>query len=101
MIDLDKMASAIRDWQDEQFGCNKIEAALAMCEEAGELARAVLKAKQGIRPETRGNVGEEIGDVIMTAMALADRYGLSVDTCLRDRFKRMKTLNFDGRAEEA
>ena len=94
MTNFDDIAAKTRDWQDEQFGCTKVEATLALCEETGELARAVLKTKQNIRHDSRGNVAEEIGDVLLTVISLADRHGLSAQQCLMERFNRLKTLDF-------
>ena len=91
---LDDVAREVREWQDRELGTNRVEGALALCEEAGEVARAVLKTKQGIRPETRGDVGDELGDVLMAALALADRHGLSAMECLQRRLGRLRTLTF-------
>ena len=92
--DLDLMARDCREWQDKNFKTDKVRGALTICEEAGEIARAVNKEDAGIRPETRGNVGDEIGDVILGCLALADRYGLSVTECLHRRNERRKKLDF-------
>jgi len=95
LVDLDRVAKTTREWQDRNFpDIVKIDATLALCEEVGEVARAVLKEKLGIRPETRGDVGDEIGDVLLLAIALADRHGLSANDCLMRRGERMLKLDF-------
>lgn len=56
------------------------EQALGVCEEAGELAHAVLKFKQGIRgydlEKTRKEVSDAIGDIVIYACGVADKLGI-------------------------
>jgi NTP pyrophosphatase (non-canonical NTP hydrolase) len=93
-VDLDQIAERTRQWQDKNFKMDAVLGALVLCEESGEVARAVGKKAVGIRPGTRGDVGEEIGDVLLTAIALADRHGLSAERCMMERFNRLATLDF-------
>lgn len=93
-LSLKEIGRKARDWQDKNFNTSKVKGALALCEEAGEVARAVNKEDDGIRPETRGDVGDEIGDVLLAATALANRYGLDPQTCVERRLKRMLKLDF-------
>lgn len=57
-----------------------------VAEEVGEVARAVVKAKQGIRPETRGNLEEEIGDVVIALCALASTADIDIQQAVQDRW---------------
>lgn len=94
-LNLDELALQARAWQDANFkNFSKLHAALQLCEESGEVVRAVLKEDLGVRPDTRGRVDEEIGDVLLAVLALADRHGLSAEECLRVRFVRLDTLDF-------
>jgi NTP pyrophosphatase (non-canonical NTP hydrolase) len=56
--------------------------ALGVCEEAGELAHAVLKYKQGIRgydlKKTQAEVADAIGDIFIYACGVADKLDINV-----------------------
>ena len=56
---------------------------LKLAEEAGELARAMHK---GLRPaspgEIRGTIDEEIWDVIYFALAIANCYGIDMESVI-------------------
>ena len=61
------------------------EAALALCEEAGEVARAVIKRSHQARHEGdraprdwTANLREELGQVVIVAMKMAEREGFSL-----------------------
>lgn len=56
-------------------------ATLGLCEEAGELARAVVKMAEGIRGtphEWKIEAAKELGDVIIKAAQVADFLGLDL-----------------------
>ena len=60
--------------------------ALGVCEEAGELAHAVLKRRQGIRGTEAEHIGEirdAVGDIIIYLCGLCSSIGLDVETCLK------------------
>ena len=94
MISLRWVGAKVRIWQDRNFGADKVRGALQLCEEAGEVARAVGKEKDGIRPNTRGSVADELGDVIMAASAVADRYDIDLEEAVRQRVIRAIALDF-------
>ena len=94
MLDLNGIARDVRNWQDKNFNPTPIEQTLVVCEEAGEVARAVVKGRHGIRSGTRGNVADEIGDLIMVAAALADRFDIDVEEAIQKRLKRTLSLDF-------
>jgi NTP pyrophosphatase (non-canonical NTP hydrolase) len=60
--------------------------ALGVAEEVGELCHAVLKFKQGIRGydynKTREEVEDAIGDIIIYAMGVADRFDINMEDAL-------------------
>jgi NTP pyrophosphatase (non-canonical NTP hydrolase) len=62
--------------------------ALIVCEEAGEVARAVLKKAQGIRTETDWSkeLEKEAADVLVALLALADRFGFDLEQAWAERF---------------
>lgn len=90
-------------WQSRNFGGATTEqAALGVCEEAGEIAHAVLKASQRIRgmgdPEAvREAVGDGIADCAVYLVQLATLYRLDFGALLEgvahDVMKRDWTAN--------
>lgn len=97
MIDLNGMTKLISDWQTTQFNANILERALALAEESGEVARVILKTSNGIRPETRGNLREELADVFLTVCGLAGASGIDLEEAVQERLER--TLNLDFRSD--
>ena len=92
---LNQLAKATAMWQDENFSPVNIPLqALKLQEEAGEVAKAVVCAEQNVRPDTRGNLGEELADVILCAVSLAHRAGIDIDRTLYSRYLRLMTLDF-------
>jgi NTP pyrophosphatase (non-canonical NTP hydrolase) len=84
-VPLEHMAATqvlLARWQARNFGGGTAEQlALGVCEEAGELAHAVLKASQGIRgqqdPEAhREAVGDAIADCAIYLAQMATLYRL-------------------------
>lgn len=86
-------------WNARNFGDEKsrIEDALVVCEEAGELARAVLKQHQGIRgtyAEWQDEIAKEIGDVVITLASLAENAGLDLGDCIAARWETVSARDF-------
>ena len=71
--------------------------ALGVCEEAGELAHAVLKFKQGIRgydsEKTRTEVSDAIGDIFIYACGVADHLGINVVNAIEEAWDHVKNRN--------
>lgn len=92
---LNEVARRVRAWRLRQFGEQTLTRhALQVCEEAGEVARAVGKAEEGIRPETRGDLGSELADVILSACGLAAAAGIDLDAIVAARLERVERLDF-------
>ncbi len=94
-FELDDMQAEVAAWHRREFPKAKQEwLALIVCEEAGEVARAVLKLAQGIRQETdwRAEVEKESADVLVALCALADRFGFSLEQAWRERFRDTVSL---------
>ena len=84
-----QLQSDVGDWHRREFPSVLPEwLALIVCEEAGEVARAILKLQQGIRRETdwRAEVELESADVLIALLALADRFGFDLADAGRRRF---------------
>ncbi len=73
-------------WQGRNFGAmSALQMTLGVCEEAGELAHAVLKESQGIRgmqdrDTARAAVADALGDIIIYAFQVATLYRLDLGT---------------------
>lgn len=98
-LDLAAWQAEVVAWNAHNFGDDKsrIEDALVVCEEAGELARAVLKQHQQIRgtyDEWQGEIAKEVGDVVITLASLAANAGLSLQDCIADRWAVVGARDF-------
>lgn len=77
-------------WQDAELPCEdaakqRLRLALGVAEEAGEVARCVLKGDQDIRGGVdawRAKLGGEIGDVVIYLIQLATLNSLDFEECV-------------------
>ena len=99
MIEINGVGRRVHYWQRTVLGATDVETALALCEEAGEVARVILKTSLGIRPNTRGDLAEEIGDVLLCVLSLASRGGVNAEQALSDRLDRLEGLTREDLAE--
>jgi NTP pyrophosphatase (non-canonical NTP hydrolase) len=71
--------------------------ALGVCEEAGELAHAVLKYKQGIRgydrEKTREEVADAIGDIMIYACGVADQLDIDISRAVYEAWEHVRDRN--------
>ena len=87
---LSAMQAEVAEWHRREFPVVRAEwLAMIVSEEAGEVTRAVLKLAQGIRTETdwRAEIEKESADVLGGLLALADRFGFSLEAAWVDRFR--------------
>lgn len=97
---LNEIGARHREWQDKNFdNCTSLTQALALAEECGEVCRAVLKTHHGIRESDRGQVGEELADVILVATALAHRLGIDIDLEVSKKAAKRDLKNFRARPD--
>lgn len=103
MYDLGKIQQAVRTWIDEKgFKWSPYANYCHLVEEVGELGEALV-VKQGEREAGEGarmcadhsDMEEEIGDVIFSAIVLANMYGIDLDHCFERTFAR-----YDKKAEK-
>jgi len=91
---LRELQKETQEWRDRNFpGEDAAHQALGVCEEAGEIAHAVLKMDQGIRGDKEKHLldlEDGIGDLIIFAMGLATNYNLNIDECLQETWNRVK-----------
>ena len=90
-MDLDDHACAILRLQRSKFGDMDMgQQALVLAEETGEVCRVVVKTEQGIRPDTRGDLGEELADVLMVALGMFAQAGINPDHALRAKMRKLE-----------
>ena len=73
------------------------QAALHVCEEAGELARAQLKLEQGVRGTAdhwRTNIQEEVGDILNALVAVCMTNNLVLKECAEQASKKLDGQNW-------
>lgn len=80
----------VSEWSARNFGGGDIAIpALGFFEEAGELARCIVKMEQGIRgtrEEWLAEAANEIGDNLIKLVDIAARLGLDAHDCVWDRW---------------
>lgn len=91
MDDLRAFQRELGAWCVKTYGPQTLaHRGLCVAEEAGEVCRAILKSEQGIRPSDRGDLGEELADVMIAALVTADVAGLDLTSILLARFDRLQ-----------
>lgn len=84
---LSEYQDAVFVWCVETYGEQSLmERGLCIGEEAGEVQRAILKAHQKIRPSTRGNLREELADLLIATLATAGFAEIDLESALEERF---------------
>lgn len=99
-MNLDTLQAEARGWRMENFPPEHRTAplhALGVCEEAGELAHAILKREQNIRG-TQGEhtikAADAMGDIIIYMVGLCDNLGLDLSTCVRKAWDEVKARDW-------
>lgn len=101
MIDLRQASEAVVTWQDacfpERTGDTPHGQLLAkagkLCEEAGEVMGAVIKSRhigERYTGHTLDKVDEELGDVIITWLAVCGHRGIDPEAILRERWDSVR-----------
>lgn len=80
----------LQDWPEG----SRHQRALRLSREVGGVARAIGKAEEGIRPETRGSPAEALYRVVQVACHLATGEGINVAAIVQARLARMESLDF-------
>lgn len=98
MSTLNEIGQAHQVWQDKNFDdISLLTQGLALSEECGEVSRAILKAHLGIRAADRGNLADELADVILVASSLATRTGIDLDAAVASKAARRDLKDFRAR----
>lgn len=95
---LNEIGKAHCDWQNKNLdGISVLTQGLVLAEECGEVARAIVKAHHGIRAHDRGNLAEELADVILVATSLAVREGIDLDAAVAAKSAKRDLKDFRAR----
>lgn len=70
-------------------GSGTLVQGLVLAEEAGEVCRVLAKSSQGIRETTRGDLADELADVVIVALGLAAREGIDIDQAVTAKLERI------------
>lgn len=94
ILQIDVIQRALKNWEDKTFDkvrpdLKRLQLTLGVCEEAGELAHAILKLSQGIRRDENhdAKAKDAIGDVWIFMANLCSHYGWSIEEILRHTAK--------------
>jgi NTP pyrophosphatase (non-canonical NTP hydrolase) len=93
-MDLDRLQSENAAWVSRQAfdSGDPNDPLLGLVEEVGELAHAVLKAKQGIRgtPEEHSAAARDaIGDIVIYLADFCERHGWILSHCVEDTWDKV------------
>lgn len=99
----------LAEWQARELPCEdaarqRLRLALGVAEEAGEVARCVLKGDQDIRGSAeawREKLGGEIGDVVVYLIQLATLHGLDFEDCVEGSVVKVLGRRFATKGEGA
>jgi len=98
MTPLNDIGTRHQAWQDQNFdGISLLTQGLVLAEECGEVARAIVKAHHGIREHDRGNLADELADVILVATSLATRAGIDLDEAVFRKAAKRDLKDFRAR----
>ena len=106
MYSTSEIQAIMQEWREKNFlhATRTVEMqTLGVCEEAGELAHAVLKHKQGIRgyddEKYRAEVRDAIGDMIIFAMGICSTEGWDIEDIIRETACKVLERNWNDNPE--
>jgi len=93
-VDIKNLQKEVAAWADYNFPEECVEdCMLGLTEEVGELARCVLKNRQGIRGSTEDHkraAAEEVGDILIFLMQFCTKSDLDIEKCLTDKWAKVR-----------
>jgi len=98
-IDITALAHEIAAWRRRELpttdaATQELLSGMKVAEEAGELVGALVKRTQGIRGVTGADVLDELGDVLITALAVAVDLGCDPAQVLNQRWASVSQRRF-------
>jgi NTP pyrophosphatase (non-canonical NTP hydrolase) len=96
---INEFQDEVHEWRQKQPWADEPPTAtcLGLAEEVGEVCRAVLKREQKIRgtdEEWEAEIAKELGDVFVKLADVANVYGLSLESCIMERWAVVSERNF-------
>lgn len=94
-MDLNDLQSRVGAWADTAIGATttREQHGLKVCEEAGELARAIGCQSAAVRAqphEWEPHIRREAADVVLAVVFLAHRFGFDLAEAITDRFDQVQ-----------
>lgn len=105
MGDISSLQDATDSWRRQSFPPEHITAmmeTMGVCEEAGELAHAVLKMEQGIRGTADKHLMEAadaLGDIVIYACGVASALGLDFENCIQQAWVQVSKRDWSKHKE--
>ena len=97
-MNLSELQEEISKWADHNFPNDTREiAVLGLAEEVGELCRAAVKGRQGIRgtvEEWEQEASKEIGDILIKLVHVCHVWGFDLEEVVGERWKVIRERNF-------
>ena len=85
-MNLDEFQTTVGDWHLKQFSdAGLMDVYAKLVSELGEIGDALLGPELG----GKGDLVDEVGDVLIVLLALADRAGFSAGSAARLKFERL------------
>ena len=101
---LSRLQDEVTPWANHNFGVpghdptrTRVGSTLGLCEEVGEVARAVLKQHQGIRgtfEEWQDEIIKELGDVVIKCAEVAAICGIDLNAAVARRWFDVQERDF-------
>ena len=97
--DITALAHEIIAWRRRELpttdaATQELLSGMKVAEEAGELVGALVKRTQGVRGVTSADVLDELGDVLITALAVAVDFGCDPAQVLNQRWATVSQRRF-------
>ncbi len=94
-MNLQTLQLEARAWRTRNFKdtSTAMHQTLGVCEEAGELAHAVLKMEQGIRGDRTEHLEEAadaVADIVIYLTGVCDNLGLDFQRCVEETWSSVK-----------
>ena len=100
-MNLTDIQASVHEWQEREFRPlsprNALADGLVLCEEAGEVARCLVKREQKIRGTAEHwteELAKEMCDVVITVIALAGNEGIDLESALIARWNEVGARKF-------
>ncbi len=90
--ELQEKAEEIINQIDEKTGAkHDVETTtMHLCEETGEICRAIINLKFKKESTNIENLKQEIADVILLTSKLANSYGIDIEKSIKDKIEKLK-----------